>query len=179
MGSKAFWDCGHELFKTSPETYPAAFLAGDILDSSIIAPRDPFYTTPDASRPSLLVLSSLTPLQGHVSAIHASAFFHLFEEETQLQIARRLATLLSPAPGSVIFGSHGALPTKGQRHEHMSGMTTTMFCHSPQSWQELWDGQVFAKGTVRVEVDLQMSNRSDLALKETPFYWLVWSITRI
>jgi hypothetical protein len=179
MDSKAFWDCGHELFKTSPETYPAAFLAGDILDSSIITPRDPFYETPNTPRPNLLALSSLTPLQGHVSAIHASAFFHLFEEETQLQIARRLATLLSPAPGSVIFGSHGGLPTKGQRHEHMSGMTTTMFCHSPQSWQELWDGQVFAKGTVKVEVDLQMSNRSDLALKETPFYWLVWSITRI
>ncbi|KAF8632186.1 hypothetical protein AX15_001954 [Amanita polypyramis BW_CC] len=176
----AFWECGHELFKTTPETYPAAFVAGDALVSSMIAPRAPFYETPETTRPDLLSLSSLTPLQGHVSAIHASAFFHLFDEGQQLKMARQLATLLSPIPGSVIFGSHGALPHRGKRREALPAADTIMFCHSPRSWQEVWDGQVFAKGTVKVEVDLKVDVRKDLCLDATnPFYWLIWSVTRL
>ena len=146
----------------------------------MIAPRGPFYEMPETPRPDLLSLRSLTPLQGHVSAIHASAFFHLFDEEKQLEMARQLATLLSPVPGSVIFGSHGALPYKGKRREVLPGPTAIMFCHSPQSWQELWDGQIFSKGTVRVDVDLKGGDRSDLGLDATnPFYLLTWSVTRL
>ncbi|KAI6098237.1 hypothetical protein EDD16DRAFT_1659440 [Pisolithus croceorrhizus] len=29
----------------------------------------------------------------------------------------------------------------------------TAICHSPESWTELWDGTVFTKGEVEVEVD--------------------------
>ncbi|KAK2463447.1 hypothetical protein APHAL10511_004533 [Amanita phalloides] len=176
----SFWNCGHDLFKTTPKTYPAAFMAGNLLDPSVITPRDPFYEMPDTPRPKLLSLTSLTPLQGHVSAIHASSLFHLFDEGDQLQLARQLATLLSPTPGSVIFGSHGAYPVKGYRHEYMPATKTTMFCHSPQSWQELWDGQVFAKGTVRVEVALKEADGVVLNYSlEAPFYWLIWSVTRL
>jgi len=34
-----------------------------------------------------------------------------------------------------------------------------MFCHSPDSWTELWDGGVFEKWTVRVEATVKESKK--------------------
>ncbi|KAF8638313.1 hypothetical protein AX17_002333 [Amanita inopinata Kibby_2008] len=176
----AFWDCGHALFKSTPETFPAAFVPGDAFDPSMIASREPFYQEPQTPRPDLKSLTSLTPLQGHVSAIHASSFFHLFDEEKQLYLARQLATLLSSAPGSVIFGGHGGKPAKGARSEVIAGASSAMFCHSPESWRELWDGQVFTKGAVHVETTLIEIRRPDLVLHvDKAVYWLLWSVTRL
>ncbi|KAM6495368.1 hypothetical protein JOM56_008074 [Amanita muscaria] len=171
-----FWDFGHELFKTTPETCPATFVAGDVFDPLIIAPREPFYEEPSTPRPDLRSLTSLTPLQGFVTAIRASSFFHLLGEEKQLEAGRRLASLLSPDPGSIIFGGHGGLPVKGNRTHHLLGSERTMFCHSPESWRDFWDGQVFAKGTVRVEAELQ---EHILAAPERIGYFMVWCVTRV
>ncbi|KAF8888130.1 hypothetical protein BD779DRAFT_1470490 [Infundibulicybe gibba] len=134
---QGFWDCGHELFCSTPATFPVQFIAGDAFDPAIINPRVPFTTALGAPPPALASLNSLTPLQGHIAAIHASAFFHLFDEAQQYTLAKRLATLLAPRPGAVIFGAHRALPEKGYCHaEVLSG--GTMFCHSPETWKELW-----------------------------------------
>jgi len=38
--------------------------------------------------------------------MYASLLFHLFSEEKQLHLLRALAGLLSPEPGSMIFGLH-------------------------------------------------------------------------
>ncbi|KAM6495362.1 hypothetical protein JOM56_008068 [Amanita muscaria] len=171
-----FWDFSHELFKTTPEIYPAAFVAGDVFDPLIIAPREPFYEEPNTPRPDLRSLTSLTPLQGFVTAIRASSFFHLFGEEKQLEAGRRLASLLSPDPGSIIFGGHVGLPVKGTRTHRLLGSEMTMFCHSPESWRDFWDGQVFAKGTVRVEAELQERR---LVAPDIVGYFLVWCVTRV
>jgi hypothetical protein len=32
-----FWNFGHELFRSAPETFPVWFLAGDIFDRSCLA----------------------------------------------------------------------------------------------------------------------------------------------
>jgi hypothetical protein len=49
-----------------------------------------------------------------------------------------------------------------------------MFCHSPESLKELWDGQVFKKGTVKVAADLHVIDvRPD---RNISFMW--WSVTR-
>ncbi|EDR08693.1 uncharacterized protein LACBIDRAFT_297150 [Laccaria bicolor S238N-H82] len=173
-----FWQCGHDLFKTTPASFPAAFVAGDAFDDLMIAPRAPFYEKPETLHPALNTLASLTPLQGHISAIHASSFFHLFDEAQQEVLARRVATLLSPEPGSVIFGLHGGLPEKGLRAE-VSRAGRRMFCHSPDGWRELWDGQVFSKGTVQVEATLKEYNRPGPLLDTGAFYLLIWSVTRI
>lgn len=142
--------------------------------------RDPLYVKPDTPRPVLKSLTSLLPLQGHVSAIHASAFFHLFSEEKQLELARRMATLLAPAPGSIILGTHGGRPEKGYRIELSTYGKHSMFCHSPESWRELWDGQVFKKGTVRVEAWIKKEVRIDKdPLPGTDFFLLLWSVTRL
>lgn len=90
-----FWDIGHKLFKSTPESFPVPFVQGDVFDPKHIAPASPLYTPPSTPRPDLSTLASLTPLQGHVSAIHVAAFFHLFQEDGQLKAARALASLLS------------------------------------------------------------------------------------
>jgi len=116
-----------------------------------------------------------------VSAIHASAFFHLFDEPQQLELARAVAGLLSPEPGSFIFGEHGGKPVKGYRTEAPPRPTGDyQFCHSPESWTELWDGVVFKKGTVKVETNLMEIERKDLKAKEGAKFWvLIWSVTRL
>ncbi|KAJ7873999.1 hypothetical protein B0H14DRAFT_2224458, partial [Mycena olivaceomarginata] len=95
-----FWTIGHELFRSTPETFPVVFLPGDALDAEFLEPSTPLTAPSEikGSPPPLSSLTSLTPLRGHVSVIHISSVFHLFSEEQQLQLARSLAELLSPSP---------------------------------------------------------------------------------
>lgn len=172
-----FWDSGHELFKSNPQSFPVTFICGDAFDSSTMALAQPYYEEPASPRPLLSSLMSLTPLQGHISAIHASSFFHLFDEERQWLLAQRLATLLSPRPGSVIFGSHSGRPKKGFRTNIRISTGEHMFCHSPESWQDLWDGQVFKKGSVKVNCGLKKVERSDVPA-DAELFLLWWSVTR-
>lgn len=175
-----FWDAGHKLFNSTPETYPAGFVAGNAFDPNLITPRAPFYEEPTTPRPNLKSLTSLTPLQGHLYGIHVSSFFHIFQEEKQLELARLLATLLSPLPGSVIFGKHAGKEEKGFRLETAEKGNFKMFCHSPASWVEVWDGQVFEKGTVRVEAVLEPYPRADIKFEEgSELTFLAWSVTRL
>ncbi|KAF9476809.1 FAD/NAD(P)-binding domain-containing protein [Pholiota conissans] len=108
-----FWDLGHKLFKSTRET-SVPFICGDVFSDAILDTTDTMTFGPPAS---LLSVQSLTPLKGHVSAIHAAALFHLFDEQHQELLAHRLASLLSREPGSVIFGSHIGRPIKGIRTE--------------------------------------------------------------
>lgn len=175
-----FWTLGHRLFNSTPESFPVPFVPGDAFDEGFLKHVPPFYEDPETSVPPLSALTALTPLLGHVSAIHASSLFHLFDEERQFQLARSLAGLLSPQPGSFIFGQHFGRPEKGFRVEQGAlGQTGSyMFCHSPESWKELWDGGIFKKGCVVVDVELKETHRRDL-VPGSKFYHLVWSVTRL
>lgn len=90
-----------------------------------------------------------------------------------------MATLLSPRPGSVIFGSHGGRPEKGMRTEFQNHTGSVMFCHSPESWRELWDGQVFKKGSVKVDCGLKKMERTAhlSTIEGAELLW--WSVTRV
>ena len=144
----------------------------------MIAPHAPFYAADlplltAHAPPDLRSLTSLTPLQGRVSAIFSCAFFHLFGEAKQFQVARQLASLLSPLPGSVIFGAHGTRLVNGMRESSLG----EAFCHCPESWKELWDGNVFEKGTVSVEVDVKLVGL-DIGIQDQTI-WMWWSVTRV
>ena len=169
-----FWNLGHDLFKSSPEKFPVPFIAGDVFDPSHLQSVPPFYEQPISAAPALSSLISLTPLHGHVSIIHASSFFHLFDEEKQLLAAQTLASLMSPLPGSLMLGTHVALPEKGMKTE-LFGQQSSMFCHSPNNWREMWDGQVFKKGTVNVQANL-VRVEHDLPGSS---HLMSWSVTRI
>jgi len=185
-----FADLGHKVFRTTQETYPIAFVPGDILDPKhleIVPPvasaNAPTSDPPSAAAPSLTLhsLTSLNPLHGRVFAIHASSFFHMFSEEKQLHVARAIAGLLSPEPGSVIFGMQVGLPEKGFDPSvvHIGHRT---WSHSPESWTQLWDGIAFEKGVVDVQTTLvQMGNKylEPDAPQNTTFTVLVWSVIRL
>lgn len=160
---------GHKLFKSTPETFPALFIQGDVFDSNFISAEPICYTEKGTTQqPDLSSLQSLTPLHGHISAIHASSLFHLFDEAQQTILASRLGSLLSPVPGSIIFGSHGGLHEKG---EFVGFGGRKMFCHSSQTWKDLWDGQIFTRGSVQVEATISEPHPG--------FLLLIWSVKRL
>ena len=137
---------------------------------------------PLVSVPDLCSLSSLSPLRGRVSAIRVVSVFHLFSEERQLHLVRALAGLLSPEPGSVIFGAHIAADEKGFEPSVMLRDHHRMWCHSPEGWTELWDGHIFEKGVVKVQTKLVHMERKLLqadAPQDETFTSLVWLVTRL
>ncbi|KAJ3872560.1 hypothetical protein F5051DRAFT_151056 [Lentinula edodes] len=200
-----FWNFGHELFNTDPKTFPVTFVPGDVLSSSFISTQPPLLLPPHESPPNIpsvplqslllhpnptdpnspLNAHSLNPLRGHLSAIHTSAFFHLFKKDEQLLIAKKLASLLSPVPGSIIFGSHrgAATPQEGERNS--TGPGTLLYRHSPESWKEMWEKEVFlvpgaggndgsgstGEDLIRVDAGLSVDERSKEIL------W--WTVTRL
>ncbi|KAF8481384.1 hypothetical protein JB92DRAFT_2765634 [Gautieria morchelliformis] len=184
-----FWALGHRLFKTSPETFPICFLPGDIFDPSFLSP-DAYPATSSPSPPSppplLAKLTSLTPIQHHLSVIHTGSFFHLFSETKQIELAHLLATLLSPLPGSIILGSHTGLP---DTEEYKAGgvlrvSETRMFAHSPTSWNNLWVGgdRAFRPEDVitRAEVtEWKALTQRGSGTKQGIVLLLDWSVTRV
>ncbi len=55
-----------------------------------------------------------------------------------------------------------------------------MFCHSPESWTELWEN-VIGKGKVEVRAELKEQVRKDriLLTNDTRAWQLVWSVKRL
>ncbi|KAK0203785.1 hypothetical protein DFS33DRAFT_832041 [Desarmillaria ectypa] len=170
-----FWDLGHRLFKSTPDTFPARFIPADIFQLEDLPTKEA------GSAPELSQVQSIGELRGSISAIHTSALFHLFDEEGQFELAKIMATLLSSEPGSMIFGSHGGRPKKGIRFEVAPGdeRNVSMFCHSPESWRSLWNGEIFPRGTIRVDVSLQETERPDMITLDPGArqYLLIWCIT--
>lgn len=174
-----FWTLGHKLFCSTAETFPATFVAGSVLDAEHVAVAPVAYSPSEVAgpRPVLSTLTSLNPLRGHVSAIHAGAFFHLFDEEQQLRIAHALGGLLSPEPGSMIVGSQGGAPEKGIRvvQQEQTG-SISQFLHSIESWKELWNTQVFKQGTVKVDASMEIYGGTG---SPQTYYYMSWSVTRL
>ncbi|KAJ7050171.1 hypothetical protein C8F01DRAFT_1345653, partial [Mycena amicta] len=176
---REFWDLGHELYKSTPATFPVSFIAGDIFDEKFFSLQA--SNTPSLEPPALGSLTTLTPLKGTVSIIHASSFFHLFDEQTQTTIARILASLLSPLPGSIIFGAHVGNEHGTAQYPRMpyfpGDAGGRMFCHSPETWQEMWVN-VFGEGVVRVEVVLN-EHRKESVSSGKGNGWLNWCVVRV
>jgi len=136
-----FWELGNKLYKSDGSSPGIQFVSGDILDDSFVKAgpvarssqpsNNQEFIYPELS--SLHLTDSLNPLARRLSVIHASWFFHLFDEETQILIAKKLATLLSPEPGSIILGSQSGWASKGNHTTIVNGLPITHFCHSPES----------------------------------------------
>ncbi|KAG8214700.1 pectin lyase fold/virulence factor [Butyriboletus roseoflavus] len=187
------WDLGHVLFRSSPESFPATFVAGDALNPAFLSPFTSGAEPP--TEVNLSNISTLNDLRGKVSAIWAASFFHLFTEKDQHQLAHALESLLSPESGSIMFSSHMALPDKGVLTGKISDRDFRMFCHNLDSWNELWVGQsttpstggdpsdtvgrfdavVFPRDSVKLDTKLiPVKSEAGVGL-----WFLVWSITRL
>ena len=139
-------------------------------------------TLPSGPPPPVASVGTPTELRGYISAIYTCSFFHLFDEEKQPELGERLAVLLDPRPGSIIFGSHLGMPAKG----HPPDIFKQIFCHSPESWTQLWEEQIFEKGQVRVnavleERDAGIKRRDKVVPVEegTKSHWFFWSVERL
>ncbi|KAF9065018.1 hypothetical protein BDP27DRAFT_1332572 [Rhodocollybia butyracea] len=180
---RGLWDLGHEMFKSTPESFTTPFIEGDILDQKFLSTVVPFTkdSPPTTAAPSLNTVTTLNELRGHVSVLYTASFFHLFLEPEQEKIAHALAGLLSPEPGSMLLGVHGASNTKG--FWKPTGSDYTMFCHCPESWKELWEG-IFGKGNVEVKARVRREVGGDSYYdmypgNTNPFQVMEWSITRL
>ncbi|KAF8273975.1 hypothetical protein EI94DRAFT_1696288 [Lactarius quietus] len=159
---KEFWDLGHKLFRTTPDTFPVTFIPGNVFDPEHLTIVSPFTTNspPVTTVPDLSTLTSLNPLRGHVSAIYVQR-------------------LLSPEPGSMVFGKQIGLP---ENDDLEVSATRRRFCHTTQSWSELWDGEVFPKGTVRVLAFVTEVPKDEVAKmfpEAKSLHMLTWSVTRL
>jgi len=169
-----FWQFGHDLFKSNASTLPATFIPGDVLDPSFISTQPPIkspHSVVDLSLQSLLEVEprSLNPLRGHLSAIHTSAFFHLFSKDKQIIVARKLASLLSALPGSIIFGCQ----TGSQIPHEVMKRGEPIYDHSPESWKRMWTEEVFENSDATVfQVEGWLGNERDENL-------LFWTVTRL
>jgi hypothetical protein len=158
--------------------FPITFVRGDVLDDTFISIDKTLAPTSKAEEsivyPSLSSLDlsgTLNPLLGKISAIHASAFFHLFDEEKQIIVARKLAALLSPEPGSIIFGSHGGSRVKGVKSVNIQGIAVTGFCHSAETFKELWEKEIFKNGEAVCEAMINDYGQDRLLL--------IWIVRRV
>jgi hypothetical protein len=105
---------GFSLFRDQA-SLGATFVAGDMID-------------PDDTR--------LGVLQGKVTIVHATSFFHLFTWSQQLYIGRRLVAFLKPGTrNALIYGRHVGI-AKPHDPSHDSDAP---FLHNEQSFQQLWD----------------------------------------
>ena len=64
---------------------------------------------------------------------------------------------------------------KGARSTMVDGIQHHIFCHSSDSWNELWDGEIFEKGTIKVETEVFPVDRGGGEIA----HWMRWSITRL
>ncbi|KIK62579.1 hypothetical protein GYMLUDRAFT_72780 [Collybiopsis luxurians FD-317 M1] len=171
-----FWKFGHDLFNSDPATFPVPFIPGDVFDPSFISVQPPAQNPPVTTLESVRSLLQAKPesldfLRGHLSAIHASAFFHLFNEDEQFVIAKKLASLLSPLPGSVIFGAHiGSSQAIGDTKNKLGG---SHYRHSPDTWKEMWEKVFEGEGLIRVEAGLEIIE------EEPDVEWMWWSVVRV
>ncbi|KAI9461142.1 hypothetical protein HD554DRAFT_2028371 [Boletus coccyginus] len=171
------WNFGHVLFRSTPDSFPATFLAGDVFDPAFLSPFKSGSAPPMEA--NLSNISTLNELRGNVSVIWASSLFHIFPEEGQRRLAHAVGRLLSPEKGSVIFGIHMGLPSKGTVNYDTD---VRMFCHDPESWKEMWnmgdlDEAVFPSGSVKLDAKLvPIGSKTTSGL---PTWRMMWSVTRV
>ena len=111
-------------------------------------------------------------------AVEAGAdadFFHLFDAPTQVAAARNVATLLSPEPGSMIFGLNLGAPVAGGA-PYTNSRGVQMYLHSPESWKVMWE-DVFEDVPVKIEVYADEWVHFDVKLEGA--IKLHWSIVRL
>ena len=98
--------------------------------------------------------------------------------------AKALASLLSPIPGSMIFGRHVSTDD-GTSKDLPFNYDGTQFFYgfNVEDWKRLWNGEVFKEGSVLVDAELiqyprKMANRDKAATTE-PRQVLIWCVTRL
>ncbi|RPD58758.1 hypothetical protein L227DRAFT_176047 [Lentinus tigrinus ALCF2SS1-6] len=169
----ALWAVGEQLFGATQEIGRVPFLSGNFLNPYFLEAVWPFYTQSYAPSPTLSTLTSLNALHGQVSVVSTCFVFDQLNASQQLQLARGIAGLLSAESGSMVIGVHRVSPPSGSSAESHRDDSGGMFYHSPESWSDLWDGQLFQKGTVKVETILVESQELGMSGDGQVMEWTI------
>ena len=107
---------------------------GHFLAEDILADNDSFSYGP--------LMSALGPGQTDIIAI--TMFLHVFNYANQLRVATRILRLLSHQPGSLVVGSQAGAASAGEIDlkppfaANKKGEKRTVYRHSPQTFERLW-----------------------------------------
>lgn len=77
-----FWEFGHVLCRSTPESFPVTFLAGDALDPEFLSPI--LYEVETRPPLDLARNRTLNALKGKCSVIYARSFFHVRSSNNSL-----------------------------------------------------------------------------------------------
>lgn len=116
-----FMEVGYELFRDKKKLR-SMFVACDVLEGAEnnTAAEDP-----------------LKLLDGKMTVIHATSFFHLFGWNDQVIAGKRIVRLLKPKdPNVFIFGRQVGCEDPGLQ---TGPRGHARFLHNPETWQRLWD----------------------------------------
>ncbi|KAI9750327.1 MAG: hypothetical protein M4579_006512 [Chaenotheca gracillima] len=110
----AFIDLGFDLFRDRDRVPASRFVTpADIFAES-------FFDTPEPGKDASGGRGVFAPLLGKMDVIYAASFFHLFDWEGQLEIARRVIKLMRPVPGSVVLGRQAGNLQAGSQESRMN-----------------------------------------------------------
>ncbi|KAK0459000.1 uncharacterized protein EV420DRAFT_1270099, partial [Desarmillaria tabescens] len=97
-------------------------------------------------------VQSLDQHTGRVTVIHATVFFHLFNDKQQLQLGKIMAILLSLTPVTMLFGTHSSLRLKASTKCLSPGATAVVTCFATYlKHDDFCRTRKFPKGAVGVE----------------------------
>lgn len=140
---KDFIELGYDLF-LDKETLKTKFIAGDVFD-------------PDAS---------IKQLDGKIGIIHAASFFHLFNWDEQVKIAKLFVSLLNPEAGVLVIGRQMANVEAGE----YSFSDKTRYRHNDESFKRMWKLVGDETGT-NWQVDARISDSTLLTKHGSLFEW--------
>ncbi|OCK84996.1 hypothetical protein K432DRAFT_319175 [Lepidopterella palustris CBS 459.81] len=112
----AFMELGYDLF-LDRDTLKTKWVAGDILN-----PED----------------AGLKQLDGKIDIVHAASFFHLFNWDDQVKIAKRIVTLMKPKAGGLVIGRQMGNEKSGEYSFSKDTQSKTTFRHNVESFKKMW-----------------------------------------
>lgn len=80
--------------------------------------------------------SDLVKYAGQMNIINAASFFHLFDWDQQVAVAKRVVELLRPQSDSLLIGRQAGHTESGVRS--WGAHPSKAFRHNLDSWKELW-----------------------------------------
>ncbi|KAI1341122.1 hypothetical protein F5Y15DRAFT_414244 [Xylariaceae sp. FL0016] len=152
-----FFDAGYDLFRDR-DKLRATFVAGDLLASSSSSSSSSSSPSSSPNGEDESEKDGLDALDGRMTFIHATSFFHLFTWDEQVLAATRMARFLDPDDAdAMIFGRQVGTSVPGAR---VGPRGDAVYLHSAETWQQLWDEVGRRTGTAwRTQVDLMEDTR--------------------
>ncbi|KAJ5448036.1 hypothetical protein N7445_002857 [Penicillium cf. griseofulvum] len=126
-----FYDIGYDLFNDL-DHLKAQFIVADVFDDNSDLVKD---------------------LSDKIDIVNAASFFHLFNWNQQVLVAKRLVGLLRDKPGSLLIGRQiGLVNPPPPEDEEAAGKH---YRHDPATWKKFWE-QVGAETGTKWEVETRM-----------------------